>query len=241
VPLLAPSLYLLVGGLAGAAISETWFALTVPSATTPRQVHELGQPREHALPVAPSSTELTPILVPRTEEPLLTADSSLASTARAAERHGFLPLPPVQAAPGPIQSAPEASQPLRTAPAPESAATLYALANQARVSGNRDAAVRAYLDLLSRFPSSAEALASHLTLGNLYLVSGEPLLALAEFRAHQAGGGAGFGPESAWGVALALGQLGPRAEEREALLSLLSQYPNSVYEAGARRKLSQRN
>jgi TolA-binding protein len=241
VPLLAASLYLLLGGMAGAALAETWFALIRPSAPTPSQINAVQQPRGHALLVAPSSAQLTPVRVPQTRGPLLAAESDSASTARAAEQHRLLPLPSIRATSAAIQRAPDASPPHGTAPAPGSAATLYALANQARVSGNRDAAVRSYLDLLARFPSSAEALASHLTLGNLYLVSGEARLALAEFRAHQAGGGAGFGAESAWGIAGALGQLGRHAEEREALLWLLSHYPNSVYEAGARRKLGRRN
>jgi len=241
VPLLAASLYLLVGGLAGAALAETWFAVTGRSASAPRQLNASEPLRKLELPLARSSAEVAPGLDLRTRGPALAVESRPAPTARAVEPSRLQLPAPVQAGPATMQPVPEASPPLGASPTPESAATLYALANQARVSGDREAAVRDYLRLLSRFPSSNEALASHLTLGNLYLVSGEPQLALAEFRAHQAGGGGGFGPESAWGIAVALAQLGRRAEERAALLSLLSLYPNSVYEAGARRKLGQRN
>jgi TolA-binding protein len=126
------------------------------------------------------------------------------------------------------------------APAPVSvsdATDLYRRANRARQEGRPAEAIAAYLDLQTRYPVSPEAIASHLTLGNLYLLQENAESALRQFRAHLAAGGGGFERESLWGAAVALRRLGRFADERAMLSELVTRYPNSAYELSARRRL----
>ena len=231
-PWLTAAASLIIGGVAGVAIAATFWGIPFtssakePSASAPRSAARTRSAQARvATPVARD-----PLPVASAAEPSMSTPAPSASPA------------------GPVAYR-EPTARFRVTPAAEqesladapSAAQLYSGANQARVRGDLNAAIRGYQDLQLRYPSSAEATASRLTLGNVYLVSRQPELALAQFRAHQATGGAGFGVESLWGMALALRQLDRRAEEREALTLLLSRYPASTYEAAARRKLEERD
>jgi len=223
---------LMVGAVAGVAMAATFWGIPF---TNFGHEQNVGAPR--------SATRTTPaqsrVATPAPREPLPVA-SAIEPAAGAAEP---------AASPAGTAAYREPTARFRAAPrAPEetsatepSAAQLYSGANQARVQGDLSAAIRGYLELQERFPSSTEATASRLTLGNVYLVSKQPALALAQFRAHQATGGAGFGAESLWGMALALRQLDRRSDEREALTLLVSRYPGSTYEAAARRKLEEQD
>ena len=220
-PLLVAALYLVIGAAAGVAGAATYLGLPAATPKAPAAIHgrrektpapkALVEPKARVEPMAPSVGSRSPSLMPA---------ASLSPRVL------------------PAHSAPSVVPARQVGPGP---GELYTIANRARVQGDTDAAIRAYLGLQEQFQGSAEAMASRLALGNLYLVSGRPLAALEQFRAHQGGGGAGFGAESAWGIAVALAELGRREEERAALLELLTRYPGSGYETVARRRLEQRN
>ena len=236
-PLLAAALYLVIGAVVGVAAAATYWALPPLS---PRAVRVDSSPAKIVSLAAPSGAK--PALASRqTSAPAL----PLGDPPRTNERGEGEPQgEPAGAAPARSRRADRAQRAVSSAvaaPRSASAAELYALANQARVQGTLPAAISAYLDLQTRFAGSNEASASLLTLGNLYLVSGQPLLALEQFRAHQRVGGAGFGVESLWGMSVAFGRLERHAEEQQSLLLLLSRYPDSAYEAAARRKLAERD
>ncbi|MFZ5896072.1 MAG: hypothetical protein ACOY0T_33760 [Myxococcota bacterium] len=229
-PLLVASLYLVLGAIIGVAAAATYFASPwgTPSSPTPKPNEASKMVRSKP---QPPSAEPQPLAVASA----LPEPPAVASNAAAPIPVRKVPRVAESTRPAPSVAATESSPLLEL----DSAAALYAAANRARVQGDLDLAKRGYLALGARFPNSSEAEAARLTLGNLYLVSGQPELALAQFRAHQTASGTGFGAESAWGVAVALGQLGRREEERRALLDLLARFPGSVYESAARRKLAQ--
>jgi len=244
-PLLAASLYLVLGAIIGVAGAATYFAspfaASPPSAapnarvahppSEPGRVQPAPKPAASAeLAMAPSaSVRIEATAAPRTPVRASAAPSATTTASRVVEQR--------EAPPPTHERVFELTAP--TEVTGESSAVLYAEANRARVRGDLDSATRSYLLLQKRFPASTEAAASRLTLGNLYLVAGHPDLALTQFRAHQAENPSGFGAESAWGIAAALAQLGRRDDERKALRDLLARYPGSVYESAARRKLSE--
>jgi len=230
-PWVAAAVSLMVGGIAGVAVAATFWG--IPLATSGHEPNAEAT-RNAAKPrVAPPARLLPPLPMATSVEPSASAREPVASPA------GTTSYP--DSAVRPKAATQTLTQTQETAADAPSAAQLYSAANQARVRGDLSAAIRGYADLQLRFPSSAEATASRLTLGNVYLLAGKPAPALAEFRAHQASGGGGFGAESLWGMALAYAQLGRRSEERDALTMLLSRYPASTYEAAARRKLEERD
>lgn len=228
-PWLAAAVSLMVGGVAGVAVAATFWG--IPLATSGHEPNaEVTRNAAKARAATPARL-VPPPPIATAAEPSASAREPVASPAASTSYRD----PTVR---------PKAATQTQTQEAvvdAPSAAQLYSAANQARVRGDLSAAIRGYQDLQLRFPGSAEATASRLTLGNVYLLAGKPAPALAEFRAHQASGGDGFGAESLWGMALACAQLGQRSEEREALTLLLSRYPASTYEAAARRKLEERD
>lgn len=120
------------------------------------------------------------------------------------------------------------------APEPEQ---LLRDANEARRARRTDDAVRAYRALQSAFPSSKEAVLSHLSLGNLELERGAFVAALAQFDAYLSSGGAELGEEALLGKAGALAALGRADEERAAWQTLQARYPRSEYLWRARQRL----
>jgi len=231
-PWITAAASLMVGAVAGVAVAATFWGISL---TTPRHESHAGALRNATRTTSAKKRVATP--VPREPPPVASvAERSAIATEPSASPAGTAVSHEPTAR---FRAAPRAAAETRALE--PSAAQLYSAANQARVQGDLSAAIRGYLDLQQRFPSTAEATASRLTLGNVYLVAKQPVLALAQFRAHQATGGAGFGAESLWGMALALRQLDRRPEEREALTLLLSRYAGSTYEAAARRKLEERD
>jgi TolA-binding protein len=135
-------------------------------------------------------------------------------------------------------SAPSTAQPTPPLDANVTAATLFAAANQARVAGDAGLAVALSQQLLARFPRSAEASSTHLSLGMLRLQQGQAELALAEFRAYEPQGGGDAMAEASWGEAQALRALGRSKEEMETLNELVRKFPRTPYAAAARKRLA---
>jgi TolA-binding protein len=125
-----------------------------------------------------------------------------------------------------------------SAPPGLTAPELFAAANRARIAGDSALAVRLSRELEDRYPTSREAVTTHLSLGLLYLQQGSPADALLEFRRYRAVGTAATMPEALWGESQALRQLGRSSEERAVLEELLDRYPSSAYGAAARRRVS---
>ncbi len=125
------------------------------------------------------------------------------------------------------------------APAPASATDMYRAANDARRAGRTGEAIRGYKDLQRRFPDSAEAKASRVSLGGLLLRGGSAGDALAQFDAYLDGGGGPMAAEALFGRGRALQALGRSAEETENLERLLKRYPNSAYATHAKRRLDE--
>ncbi len=137
----------------------------------------------------------------------------------------------------PAPAPPRASAP--PAGPPESAATLFAEANQARRSGDTSRAIALYQRLQKRFGESAEAQLSRVTLGRLLLDNGSASAALAQFDGYLSIPNGRLRLEALAGRARSLGALSRAVEERQAWQRLLSEYPDSVYSEKARRRLAE--
>jgi TolA-binding protein len=136
-------------------------------------------------------------------------------------------------------SAPPKAAPVPAAAAPESASDAYRAANDARRAGRSDQAIRGYKDLQGRFPGSAEAKASRVSLGGLLLRAGSGSAALAQFDGYLEGGSGPLAAEALFGRGRALQALGRSAEEIETLERLVRQYPKSAYATHAKRRLDE--
>jgi TolA-binding protein len=149
--------------------------------------------------------------------------------------------------PAPVSAAPFTSvaHPPSPSPSPSltsassSASEAYRAANDARRAGRTDEAVRGYQQLQRRFPSSAEAHASRVSLGGLLLRNGSASAALAEFDAYLARGAGQLAAEALFGRGRALQTLGRSAEEANTWGRLVKQYPSSAYATHAQRRLDQ--
>jgi TolA-binding protein len=115
---------------------------------------------------------------------------------------------------------------------------LFSAASRARVRGDGAEAIRLSRQLVTEFPSSNEAVTTHLSLGMLYLQEGQVGPALDEFRAGRRLGPPVTMAEAIWGESQALRKLGRTVEERAALEELLSSYPESAYTGAARKRLA---
>jgi tetratricopeptide (TPR) repeat protein len=112
---------------------------------------------------------------------------------------------------------------------PESAASVFELANRARVSGERARAIAGYRHLLAVWPSADEATLTHATLGRLLLDSGDPGSALVEFEAYLASGEATLREETMAARAVAYMRLGRVADELAAWRALLGEFPDTIH------------
>jgi TolA-binding protein len=123
---------------------------------------------------------------------------------------------------------------------PISAAALLREAGTALRRGDRDGAVSLYQKLQTGFPTSAEALLSHVSLGRLFAERGQPRAAVHEFdRYLSAAPGGVLLPEALYGRARALNGLGDRADELRTWQRLLRDFPDSTYADRARDRLAQ--
>jgi ferric-dicitrate binding protein FerR (iron transport regulator)/TolA-binding protein len=132
---------------------------------------------------------------------------------------------------------PAARPPARSRQAPD----LLQQARRLRSARDYRGAARVYQEIVSRYPRSAEARVSRVSLGMLYLGSlWKPSRALQAFDAYlSAHPKGGLAPEARFGRAKALRALGRRAEEIRALEALIQRHPRSVQAATARQRLQQ--
>ena len=118
-----------------------------------------------------------------------------------------------------------------------SASEMFAQANAARSKGDLPGAIAQSLQIEQFFPGSPEGITTHLSLGVLYLQSGDPNRALAEFEIYRHIGNPDLMAEALWGQAQALQMLARPSDEREILEELLKSYPRSVYVAAAKERI----
>ncbi len=180
---------------------------------------------------ARSSSELAPVV--RATAPLSVPDVSQ---------------PQRSAAPGPVATEAEpglagseapATPPQSTnEPAIQSAAALFASANELRRAGRDEQAIQSYRQLQRNFAASHETALSHATLGALLLQREDARGALAQFDRYIAHGGPVL-EEALAGRARALGRLGDKAAELRAWQTLLKRFPSSVHAARARARLTE--
>jgi TolA-binding protein len=124
--------------------------------------------------------------------------------------------------------------------ATETAQDLLVQANTKRRAGDLQAAVPHYRRLQERFPGTAEAAVSYVSLGQILNKQGDVKGALVSYEAYLARVPAGALIEEALhGRALALGGLGREREndEQKAWRELLGRFPKSVYASHARSRL----
>lgn len=109
-----------------------------------------------------------------------------------------------------------------------SAAEMLAKAQTLRGAGEKRRAASAYEQLLKVHPSSPEAHAAAVTLGNLQLGLGKSRAALRAFDRYLKKGGA-LEEEAAYGRIQALDRLGKADKLQSAIEAFASRYPRSVY------------
>ena len=117
------------------------------------------------------------------------------------------------------------------------ASSLFAAANQARISGNRSEAAAKYRELVATFPGSAEARLTRATLGRLLLDEGDARGALEQLEVYLSSGDEVLREEAMAARAMALGVIGRHDEEASAWRGLLTMFPESVHAARAQSRL----
>jgi TolA-binding protein len=147
-----------------------------------------------------------------------------------------LPQPPAAESAAVVPSEQPTHEP-RRAPRP-AAAELFHSANTARRDGELGRARRLYAELIRHEPSSDEAHVAHVSLGKLLLTQGQFADAEREFRRYLSAGGGPLSEEALFHRAESLAKLGRAAEERQAWQALLSAFPDSLYVARAKERLS---
>ncbi|WP_438028614.1 tetratricopeptide repeat protein [Sorangium sp. So ce233] len=159
--------------------------------------------------------------------------------------------PASEPAPGPAASAPAAAgaaeapggaprPPRPRAEEPAMSAEALLLRAQSRLAQGKSAeASAAYRDLLAQHPSSPEARAALVSLGQLALHQGKAAAALGYFERYLAGGGGSLAAEARVGRIQCLRRLGRTADERAAIADFLSRHGASVHAPRLRARLSE--
>lgn len=137
----------------------------------------------------------------------------------------------------PIQDKSKARTPL-SSDARETAAQVFAEANDLRRTGNDSQAIATYRKVERLFPGSPEAEQSYATLGSLLMEHGSPQEALGQFD-HYIERGGPLLVDVLVGKAGALQRLGRAAEERRTWETLLERFPKSVHAARAKTRLAE--
>jgi TolA-binding protein len=191
-----------------------------------------GRPRplDGAAPVATSAKSARPAIALRPQ-----SEVSVAPPADSAA-----PAPPARAARKRLPPATTDVAPRAVAAAPATAPSLFDEANAMRRAGDLRGAATLYQTLRRRFPDSAEARLSSISLGDVLLDLAEPSGALRAFDAYLAEVRAGsLSEEALFGRARCLRKLGQDRAERETWTTLLRDFPRSGYEPAARRRLEE--
>jgi TolA-binding protein len=122
---------------------------------------------------------------------------------------------------------------------PETAAELLSSAGQARRKGEAARAITLLEALQSRFPGSAEAQASDITLGMLRLQLGAASASLKDFDRYLGRSPNGDrAADALWGRSKALLALKRSGEAETSLRQLLARYPHSPFASAARAELT---
>ena len=224
--LVARSLRRGAGGRRHRAVWLLAAAVTVAALATGatlRRALFIGQPLQSATePARPLLSTPVPraAVAPSASGGTVATPSAGLEPGRAAER-----------APRSLPRAPEQSA--------HNAAELFSEANRARSDGRVRDAIRLYRQLQQRFPGTAEARVSRVSLGRVLLDrAGQPRGALVQFDSYlsQASDTA-LRQEALVGRALALERLGRSADELKAWRALLAAYPSTSYAARARTRV----
>ena len=117
------------------------------------------------------------------------------------------------------------------------AAGLFREATAARHASDFVRARALYLRLENEFPVSPEAQLAHVSLGKVLLSMGHAGDAEQQFAVYLRGGGA-LAEEALLGRAQSLARLGRGEDERRVWETLIREFPNSVYAAQARERLT---
>ncbi len=220
IPLLVAAA-VLVGGVAGAgAAIPTWTRLVTrgedPEATT--------RSREAAPPPPIAPKHATPALPP--EPPVETPEA--------------VPEPPPPPPPVVVPARTLVAPPPILETPPDTPATLFESAAEARRRGDHARALEIHRQLVAKFPASREARVSHATIGQLLLDRGDASGALASFDAYRAGGRGPLDEPVMIGRATALDRLGRSDDARAAWSALVESFPRSPYAAHARARIDAR-
>ncbi|MGA7123289.1 MAG: tetratricopeptide repeat protein [Polyangiaceae bacterium] len=133
-----------------------------------------------------------------------------------------------------------ASAPQVESPPMDTAASLFASANNERRQSHPATAISLYQELQTRYPGTDEARVSRVSLGRLLLERSSWSEGLAQLDAYLSEAPDGMlAPEALFGKARSLGMLGRQDEERSQWAALLAKFPDSVYAAQARRRLEE--
>lgn len=149
------------------------------------------------------------------------------------------PVPLVIPEPTPAQPAPASAGSSAASPQRTTAASLFRDAGGARRAGDFARARALYIELEQRFPGSSEARVSRVSLGKLYLSSGNPRDAEVAFAQYLRSGAGDLRAEALVGRADALEALGRIGEERSVRQELLRRFPASVYANRARERIAE--
>lgn len=186
-------------------------------------------------------TQLRPASTPQSEAPPASAASAATSAPRAASPLAVEPAATSSALPEPAAPMvePERAPLGPNEQLPATATELLSSAGQARRQGQAARAITLLESLQSRFPGSAEAQASDITLGMLRLERGAAGTALKDFDRYLARSPSGArAADALWGRSKALLALGRRKDAEISLQLLLSRFPQSPFTSAARAELN---
>jgi hypothetical protein len=189
--------------------------------------------------VAPSAAPVAPEAAPSAAAPVPEGDPFAARAPRAPVARTVLASPRAAGPhPDPLPQAGEGERTPRPSDANETAADLFRRAGEARRAGWLAVASGLYDQLQARFPAAEEARLSHVSQGKLLLTMGRPQEAERHFARYLAGGAGALAAEATFGRAQSFERMGRQREEREVWLGLLRDFPGSVYEGAARRRIA---
>lgn len=129
----------------------------------------------------------------------------------------------------PTEDEPASTRPSGRTQVSATAGELLAAARAHVASGDERRALSAYAVLQRRHPSSAEALAANVSIGELQLRRGRAKAALLAFDRYLGRGGGPLSEEAHWGRIRSLDRLGRIPARDAAIETLRSKHPKSVY------------